>query len=107
MSMNGCTLRESDQIRVEATQVEANFLAKTIMGDFYSNLSTTQYTLLIAFLITSVGTTLHTGQPMLSQQRVYTSGVHKGMMSYPSTGLGETRWRKIERKYRIHEFLIV
>jgi hypothetical protein len=98
---------------VEATQVEANFLAKTIMGDFYSNLSTTQYTLLIALLITSVGTTPHTGQPMLagvpilSQQRVYTSGVHKGMMSYPSTGLGETRWRKIERKYRIHEFLIV
>ena len=32
MSMNGCPLREweSDQIRVETTQVEADFLAKTI-----------------------------------------------------------------------------
>jgi hypothetical protein len=35
--MNGCPLREweSDQIRVEATQVEANFLAEIIMGDLY------------------------------------------------------------------------
>ena len=36
MSMNGCPLREweSDQIRVEATQVEANFLSKAIIGTF-------------------------------------------------------------------------
>lgn len=67
MSMSGCPLREweSDQIRVEATQVEADFLAKTIIGDFYSNLSKTQYTLQIALLIISGGTPLHTGQPML------------------------------------------
>jgi hypothetical protein len=65
--MNGCPPREweSDQNRVEATQVEANFLAKTIIGDFYLKLSTTQYTLQIALLITSGGTPLHTGQPML------------------------------------------
>ena len=67
MSMNGCPPREweSDQIRVEAPQVEVNFLTKTIMGDFYLKLSTTQYTLQIALLIISGGTPLHTGQPML------------------------------------------
>ena len=82
--MNGCPLREweSDQIRMEATQVEANSHSKTIIRDFYSNLSNTQYTLQIAILITSSVTPLHSGQPMLesvpilSQQRVYTSGVH-------------------------------
>ncbi len=67
MSMNGCPPREceSDQIRGEATQVEANFLTKTIMGDFYLKLSTTQYTLQIALLIISGGTIPHSGQPML------------------------------------------
>ena len=82
MSMNGCPLREweSDQIRMEATQVEVNFLAKAIIGDFYFKLSKSQYTLQIALLITSGGTTPHPGQPMLagvpilSQQWVYTSG---------------------------------
>ena len=66
--MNGCPPREweSDQIRVEAPQVEVNFLTKTIMGDFYLKLSTTQYTLQIALLIISGGTPLHTGQPMLA-----------------------------------------
>lgn len=68
MSMNGSPLREweSDQIRGDATQVEANFLAEIIIGDFYLELSTTQYTLQIALLITSGGTPLHTGQPMLA-----------------------------------------
>lgn len=68
MSMNGCPLREweSDQIRMEATQVEVNFLAKAIIGDFYLKLSKSQYTLLIALLITSGGTPLHPGQPMLA-----------------------------------------
>ena len=67
MSMNGCPLGdwESDQIRMEATQVEINFLAKAIIGDFYLKLSKSQYTLQIALLITSGGTPLHTGQPML------------------------------------------
>jgi hypothetical protein len=67
MSMNGCPPREweSDQIRMESTQVEADFLFKPIIGDFYSNLSNTQYTLQIALLIISGGTPLHTGQPML------------------------------------------
>ena len=65
--MSGCPLREwgSDQIRMESTQVEANFLFKAIIGDFYSNLSNTHYTLQIALLIISGGTPLHTGQPML------------------------------------------
>ena len=68
MSMNGCPLREweSDQIRVEATQVEANFLSKAIIGDFYLKLSTTQYTLQITLLIISGGTIPHSGQPMLA-----------------------------------------
>jgi len=67
---------------MEATQVEVNFLAKAIIGDFYLKLSKSQYTLQIALLITSGGTTPHPGQPMLagvpilSQQWVYTSGVH-------------------------------
>ena len=67
MSMNGCPPREweSDQIRMESTQVEADFLFKPIIGDFYLKLSTTQYTLQIALLIISGGTPLHTGQPML------------------------------------------
>ena len=67
MSMSGCPLREwgSDQIRVETTQVEADFLAKTIIGDFYLKLSKSLYTLQIALLIISGGTPLHTGQPML------------------------------------------
>ena len=66
--MSGCPLREwgSDQIRVETTQVEANFLTKTIMGDFYLKLSKSLYTLQIALLIISGGTPLHTGQPMLA-----------------------------------------
>jgi len=51
---------------VEATQVEANFLSKAIIGDFYLKLSTTQYTLQITLLIISGGTPLHTGQPMLA-----------------------------------------
>ena len=65
--MNGCPLREweSDQIRVEATQVEANFLAEIIIGDFYLKLSNAQYTLQITLLIISGGTPLHPGQPML------------------------------------------
>lgn len=68
MSMSGCPLREwgSDQIRVETTQVEADFLAKTIIGDFYLKLSTTQYTLQITLLIISGGTIPHSGQPMLA-----------------------------------------
>ncbi len=85
MSMNGCPPREceSDQIRGEATQVEANFLTKTIMGDFYLKLSTTQYTLQIALLIISGGTTLHTEQPMLagvpilSQEAIHANTKHK------------------------------
>lgn len=85
MSMSGCPLREwgSDQIRVETTQVEADFLAKTIIGDFYSNLSNTQYTLLIALLIISGGTPLHTGQPMLagvpilSQEATHANTIYK------------------------------
>ena len=58
--MSGCPLREweSDQIRVEATQVEADFLSKAIIGDFYLKLSTTQYTLQIALLLISIGTDL-------------------------------------------------
>ena len=66
--MNGCPPREceSDQIRMEAPQVKVNFLTKTIMGDFYLKLSTTQYTLQIALLIISGGTPLHPGQPMLA-----------------------------------------
>ena len=41
MSMNGYPLTEwePDQFRVEATQVETNFLAKAIVGDFYLKLS--------------------------------------------------------------------
>ena len=68
MSMNGCPLREweSDQIRVETTQVEADFLAKTIIGDFYLKLSKSLYTLQIALLIISGGTIPHSGQPMLA-----------------------------------------
>ncbi len=68
MSMNGCPLREweSDQIRVEAPQVKVNFLTKTIMGDFYLKLSTTQYTLQIALLIISGGTPLHPEQTDVS-----------------------------------------
>ena len=50
----------------EATQVEANFLAKTIIGDFYLKLSKSLYTLQIALLIISSGTPLHTGQPDVS-----------------------------------------
>ena len=67
MSMSGCPLREwgSDQIRVETTQVEADFLAKTIIGDFYLKLSKSLYTLQIALLIISGGTIPHSGQPML------------------------------------------
>ena len=67
MSMNGCPPRgcESDQTRMEAPQVEADFLAKTIIGDFYLKLSTTQYTLQITLLIISGGTPLHPGEPML------------------------------------------
>jgi hypothetical protein len=83
--MNGCPLREweSDQIRVEAPQVEVNFLTKTIMGDFYLKLSTTQYTLQIALLIISGGTPLHTGQPMLegvpilSQEATHANTIYK------------------------------
>ena len=68
MSMNGCPPREweSDQIRGEATQVEANFLAEIIIGDFYLELSTTQYTLQIALLIISGGTPLHPEQTVVS-----------------------------------------
>ena len=68
MSMNGCLPREweSDQNRVEATQVEANFLAKAIIGDFYLKLSKSLYTLQIALLIISGGTIPHSGQPMLA-----------------------------------------
>ena len=67
MSMSGCPLREwePDQTRVEVPQVEANFLSKAIIGDFYLKLSKSQYTLRIALLITSGGTTPHPGQPML------------------------------------------
>ena len=85
MSMSGCPLREwgSDQIRVETTQVEADFLAKTIIGDFYLKLSKSLYTLQIALLITSGGTPLHTGQPMLagvpilSQEATRANTIHK------------------------------
>jgi len=68
MSMSGCPLREwgSDQIRVETTQVEANFLAKTIIGDFYLKLSKSLYTLQIALLIISGGTPLHPEQTVVS-----------------------------------------
>ena len=68
MSMNGCPPREweSDQIRMESTQVEADFLFKPIIGDFYSNLSNTQYTLQIALLIISGGTPLHPEQTVVS-----------------------------------------
>ena len=68
MSMNGCLPREweSDQNRVEATQVEANFLAKTIIGDFYLKLSKSLYTLQIALLIISGGTPLHPEQTVVS-----------------------------------------
>ena len=68
MSMSGCPLREwgSDQIRVETTQVEADFLAKTIIGDFYLKLGKSLYTLQIALLIISGGTIPHSGQPMLA-----------------------------------------
>jgi hypothetical protein len=83
--MSGCPLREwgSDQIRVETTQVEADFLAKTIIGDFYLKLSKSLYTLQIALLITSGGTPLHTGQPMLagvpilSQEATRANTIHK------------------------------
>ncbi len=85
MSMSGCPLREreSDQTRVEATQVEANFLVKIIIGDFFLKLSTTQYTLQIALLITSGGTLLHPGHPMmegvpiLSQEATRAKTKHK------------------------------
>jgi hypothetical protein len=85
MSMSGCPLREweSDQIRVEATQVEADFLSKAIIGDFYLKLSKSQYTLLIALLIISGGTPLHTGQPMLegvpilSQDATHSNTIYK------------------------------
>ena len=68
MYMSGCPLREwgADQIRVETTQVEADFLAKTIIGDFYLKLSKSQYTLLIALLIISGGTPLHPEQTDVS-----------------------------------------
>ena len=68
---------------MEAPQVEANFLAKTIIGDFYSNLSNTHYTLQIALLIISGGTPLHTGQPMLegvpilSQEATHANTIYK------------------------------
>jgi hypothetical protein len=83
--MSGCPLREweSDQIRVEATQVEADFLSKAIIGDFYLKLSKSQYTLLIALLIISGGTPLHTGQPMLegvpilSQDATHSNTIYK------------------------------
>ena len=85
MSMSGCPLREwgSDQNRVEATQVEANFLAKTIIGDFYLKLSKSLYTLQIALLIISGGTIPHSGQPMLevvpilSQEATRANTIHK------------------------------
>ena len=83
--MNGCPLREweSDLIRMEAPQVEVNFLTKTITGDFYLELSTTQYTLQIALLIISGGTPLHTGQsmlegvPILSQYATHANTIYK------------------------------
>ena len=85
MSMSGCPLREwePDQTRVEVPQVEANFLSKAIIGDFYLKLSTTQYTLQIALLITSGGTPLHTGQlmlegvPILSQEATRSNTIYK------------------------------
>ncbi len=85
MSMNGCPLTEwePDQIRMEATQVEVNFLAKAIIGDFYLKLSTTQYTIQMTLLITSVGTLLHPGQlmlagvPILSQEATRAFTIHK------------------------------
>ena len=85
MSMSGCPLREwgSDQIRVETTQVEADFLAKTIIGDFYLKLSKSLYTLQIALLIISGGTIPHSGQPMLagvpilSQEATRANTIHK------------------------------
>ena len=85
MSMNGCPPREweSDQNRVEATQVEADFLAKTIIGDFYLKLSKSLYTLRIALLIISGGTIPHSGQPMpevvpiLSQEATCAKTKHK------------------------------
>jgi hypothetical protein len=83
--MSGCPLREwgSDQIRVETTQVEADFLAKTIIGDFYLKLSKSLYTLQIALLIISGGTPLHTEQPMLegvpilSQEATHANTIYK------------------------------
>ena len=83
--MNGCPLREwgSDQIRMEASQFEANFLAKTIIGDFYLKLSKSLYTLQIALLIISGGTIPHSGQPMLagvpilSQEATRANTIHK------------------------------
>ena len=85
MSMNGCPLREceSDQIRMEAPQVESNFLAKTIIGDFYLKLSKSLYTLQIALLIISGGTIPHSGQPMLagvpilSQEATHANTIYK------------------------------
>ena len=85
MSMSGCPLREweSDQIRMEAPQVESNFLAKTIIGDFYLKLSKSLYTLQIALLIISGGTIPHSGQPMLagvpilSQEATRANTIHK------------------------------
>ena len=85
MSMSGCPLREceSEQNRVETTQVEADFLSKAIIGDFYLKLSKSLYTLQIALLIISGGTPLHTGQPMLagvpilSQEATRANTIHK------------------------------
>ena len=68
---------------MEAPQVEVNFLTKTIMGDFYLKLSTTQYTLQIALLIISGGTIPHSGQPMLagvpilSQEATHANTIYK------------------------------
>ena len=83
--MNGCPLREweSDQNRVVATKVEADFLSKAIIGDFYLKLSKSQYTLQIALLIISGGTPLHTEQPMLegvpilSQEATHANTIYK------------------------------
>lgn len=68
---------------METTQVEADFLSKAIIGDFYLKLSKSLYTLQIALLIISGGTIPHSGQPMpevvpiLSQEATRAKTKHK------------------------------
>ncbi len=92
MSMNGCPLREweSDQIRMEATQVEVNFLAKAIIGDFYLKLSKSRCSGWSSHHIRRDNPALGTADVRERPNTVPAAGVHKWRMPYPSTGLGET-----------------